>query len=196
MVKRRDAGSPAGNGGAWKHSPVVGVVLGVVIVACIGYIIYYFFGSAGSDSILPDNFPHSYLAVADNGNYDALLIKRGRRDTSTPFTENGKEYWGAYICRNPSCPGLKNNRPFIFAGVRVQVETPASGANAAPRGHDAMAAPMFCPKCKEMMDKDKDKNKNAGRAQYDITAVERYNTPEGVEILNKIREEYRKKNRG
>ncbi|MBP5232656.1 MAG: hypothetical protein J6333_04560 [Planctomycetes bacterium] len=191
MVKKRDAGHPTGNGGAWKNSPLVGIALGVVIIACLGYIVYYFFGSGGNDSILPDNFPHAYLAAQDDGNYDAVLIKRGRRDTPTPFTENGKEYWPAYVCHNPTCPGLKGDKHFIFAAVRPPQENPAP--NAAPAsGHEAMPAPIVCPQCKAAMEK----AKNANRSQYDMTAVERYQTNEGAEILNKIREEYRKNNRG
>lgn len=191
MVKKRDAGQPAGNGGAWKNSPLVGVALGAVIIACVGYIVYYFYGPARNDSILPANFPHAFLAAADDGNYDAILIKRGKREVPTPFTENGKEYWPAFVCVNPSCPGLKGGKPYIFAAVQAPSPEPApdaaTDANDAP-GPESTAASTVCPKCKEALEK----AKGANRPQFDMTAVERYNTPEGTEILNKIRDEYRK----
>lgn len=191
MVKKRDASQPKKGGGAWKNSPLVGVALGVVIIACLSYVGYCFYGPVNNDSALPENYPHAFLAEKDNGNYDAILVKRGRRDAPTPFTENGKEYWPAYICSNPDCPGRKNGKPYIFAAV-MRPPAEETAPPTAPDAPDAPTSTTVCPKCKEAMDK----AKGANRSRYDLTAVERYNTPEGLEIIKKIREDYHKNNPG
>lgn len=93
-----------------------------------------------SGSILPNDFPHAYLAEGDDGDYDAILVKRGNRATRTPFTENGKRYWEAYICDNEACPGRaankqkgKGDRPYIFAAKRP--DTPPPPARQRRGGH-------------------------------------------------------------
>lgn len=141
-------------------------------------------------SILPNNFPHAFLATEDDGDYDAILIKRGIRSTPTPFTENGKEYWEAYVCHNESCPGRaaikqqgKGDRPYIFAAKRPPVPATIDDEAAI-----AMTQ-VFCPKCQEAHDKAAPKEKDC----FDPTVVEHYMTEEAIKIIEKIREEYRRR---
>ena len=205
--------SKKGGGGdaAWKHSPLVGGALGVVILICIVLVIRTMTGGGGGGSILPDTFPHAYLAEEDNGNYDKILIKRGSRGVTTPFTENGKEYWEAYICHNESCPGRtggkdgqaagkdgkkkggKGGRPFIFAAKRPKLpDPPASGDGRPPAMQDMSMMHIYCPKCKAAYDKASPKKK----ASFDLFAVEHYQTEEAQKELEKIRNEYRKRSGG
>ena len=192
--------SVKGGDAAWKHSPLVGGALGVVILICLIMVISTLTGSGGGGSILPDDFPHAYLAEADNGNYEAVLIKRGKRSTPTPFTENGKEYWEAYVCHNASCPGRapgkkgKDGLPYIFAGKRPKLpDPPASGDGQGAPMPDMSMMQIFCPKCKAAYDKATSAKK---KAAIDLTAVEHYQTEEAQKMLEKIREEYRKRSGG
>ncbi|MBP5231949.1 MAG: hypothetical protein J6333_00920 [Planctomycetes bacterium] len=196
--KHKKVGS--GGDAAWKHSPIVGGALGVVILLCLIMVIRTLTGSGGGGSILPDTFPHAYLAEEDNGKYDAILIKRGSKSVPTPFTENGKEYWEAYICHNANCPGRaqgkkgKESPPYIFAGKRPKMpEPPANGENGqGPSMPDMSMMQIFCPKCKAAYDKASAKKK----ATFDLTAVEHYQTEEAQQELEKIRAEYRKRSGG
>lgn len=194
-----------GGGGdaAWKHSPIVGGALAVVIVICVIMIIRTMLGAGNTTSVLPDNFPHAYLAEEDNGNYDAILIKRGNKSFSTPFTENGKEYWEAYVCHNEACPGrtggkgkkgAQEGRPYIFAAKRPpQPEPPAESGDGQEPPMQEMAMPQIaCPKCKAAYDKASPKKK----AAFDLTACEHYQTEEAQQMLEKIRDEYHKRTGG
>lgn len=193
-----------GGGGdaAWKHSPLVGGALAVVILICVIMIVRTMFGVGGADSVLPDDFPHAYLAEEDNGNYDAILIKRGSKSIQAPFTENGKEYWDAYVCHNEACPGRgpakkgskEGGRPYIFAGKHAPMpEPPAEGGEGqeAPPPDMAMTQ-IVCPKCKAAYDKASPKKK----AAFDLTMVEHYQTEEALKKLQEIRDEFRKRSGG
>lgn len=145
-----------------------------------------------STSILPDDFPHAYLAEGDDGDYDAILVKRGNRATRTPFTENGKRYWEAYICDNEACPGRaankqkgKGDRPYIFAAKRPDTPPPPP----ANEEEAIMMIEVLCPQCKAAYDKAPATEKD----RFEPTMVEHYLTEEGMKILEKIREEYRRR---
>lgn len=193
--KKKKKGS--GGDAAWKHSPVVGILLVAVIGFCI-YRIIFDDGGIG-ESLIPDNFPHTYLAVEDNGKREAVIIKRGKKEVKTPFTENGKQYWEAYLCHNENCPGRPKTvgkkkkkkdadaevPPFIFAGARPEIKKKEGEENKEPE----YGIQTFCPKCKAAYAKASKKKKQ----EYDLGAIERYQTDEALKIIEQIRAEYRKR---
>jgi hypothetical protein len=178
----------AGDGGSWKNSPLVGMVLGIVIVVALISLIGSTF-SDGSDSLVPSNFPNTYLAEADDGNYGAVLIVRGREARAVPFTEGGKEYWEAYICRAEVCPGRKDGKDYIFAAKRVPLENPTPPPGDLPEGYTPQIEyqQIECPLCKEA----RATAKKSERENFQFNA-DRYQTEEGLKIIDEIREAYRK----
>lgn len=211
MAKKKKKSSKKGGDAAWKHSPVVGIVLVLLIVGCILYTLSAL-GGGGGGSLLPDNFPHAYLAAADDGKYEAVLVKPGKNETKVPFAENGKEYWQAFVCMNENCPGRQQaktasasktkkktkkegdapaGKPYIFAYVEKPMANPP--AESVPEGAEGeapvMLEPPQCPKCREAYKKASAKRK----VLYEMSSAERYYTPEGMKILDLIRDDLRKK---
>lgn len=181
MVKIHSQKAPQPEASAsWKKSPLLAIALTAVIAACGYYIYVACFANSGSN-LIPDNFPHTFIAVKDNGNPKAILIKRGQSEPAVPFTENEKEYWQAYICQNTECPGMKKGKKYVFAYV---VEAPRidekTGEILEP------PAPPVCPLCVKAAKKAHGKD----REKYENAMVERFQTPEGEKIFDDIRAKY------
>lgn len=178
----------------WKKSKLLAGVLFLVIIVCLYFMISNATSSGGSSTI-PSNFPRTYLAVEDAGNYGAVLEYRSSKPPELPIEKDGKKYYDAYICQNEKCPGRgADGKPYIFA-ILPPPPMPAPGPDgAAPQGAPEMMPGMpelFCPLCKKKYDSVKPKD----QAQYDPTHIERYQTEEAIQMINKIREEFMKKNK-
>jgi hypothetical protein len=179
-------------GGGWRNSPIVGIVLGIVILIAVISLIKSQVG--GGDSLIPANFPHTYLAEVDNGNYGALLIVRGQNSRPTPFTENGKEYWSAYICSAENCPGrAEDGKPYLFAGKLEKLPSQPM-PEGAPDGYipEDQYKQIECPLCRDAQDK----ARGSKKGDFQPYNVSYYQTEEGEKIIEKIREEYRKRATG
>lgn len=146
-----------------------------------------------SASRLPSDFPRTFIAEEDNGNYEAVLVERGDKTPNLPIVKDGKNYWEAYICMNEQCPGrakTPDKKPYVFASVVP--EMPPQSAN--PVGEPTMEYihfEVFCPLCKEWQ-------KNAPpqeKERIDPQNISRYMTPEAEAMINRLREEFRQKNR-
>lgn len=179
---------------AWKKSWLLAVVLLFVIAYCLHMMITNFKGNSGVG--LPDTFPRSFIALEDAGNYDALLIIRGSDSPVVPIEKNGKKYYEAYICNNENCPGRSktDGKPYIF-GI-VPPPPPPQYVEGTPPPQEAMPEfsygmlELYCPLCKEKFDSVKPKY----QARYEPYRIERYNTPEALEMIEKVRAEFMKKN--
>lgn len=187
-----------GGEATWKKSKLVAVVLIVVIVVSLLRMI----GSGtGNPSLLPDNFPRVFIAAENNGSYENLLVERGAKNPKIPIESDGKKFWDAYICLNEYCPGRKKTggRPYIFAGVMPEMPPISPEGPGAPGGPGTPPPDMgpgyfpeiVCPECKKMYDTVKPKQK----ALYEPMNIERYMTDEAKEIIVKIREEHKKRNK-
>lgn len=173
----------------WKKSKLLAVVLVLVIVWALYSIIS---GGDSGGSRLPKDFPRTFIAEQDNGNYEAVLIERGEKSPVMPIVKDGKQYWEAYICMNEHCPGrakTPDKKPYVFASVVP--EMPPQPAN--PEGEPPMEYIHFevaCPLCKDQQAKVQTQYK----VLFDPQNIARYTTPEAEEMINKMREEFRKKN--
>lgn len=190
-------GSKHGDMPDWKKSKALAALLMVVIGICLYMMLLG--GTSGSSTSIPDNFPRAYIAVEDAGNYEAILEVRGSKPPEVPVDKDGKKYYDAYVCLNEVCPGRAKTggKPYIFAILPPPMPAlgpdgnPVPGPDGAPGAMPGMQE-MYCPLCKQKFDSVKPKD----QAQYDPTHIERYQSQEAVEIINKIRDEYMKKNSG
>ncbi len=188
-------GSQHSNMPDWKKSKALAALLLVVIAICL-YMMLSGSSSSGGSTI-PENFPRAYLAVEDAGNYEALLEVRGSKPPELPIDRNGKKYYDAYICLNDACPGraTTGGKPYLFAIVPPPMPAMGPDGNPVP-GPDGAPGVMpgmqenFCPLCKKKFDSVKPKD----QAQYDPAHIDRYQSQEAIDIINKIRDEYMKKN--
>lgn len=197
MAKKRattKGHAPRSRGGAsdesgWKKSKLLAVVLVLVIVWALYSIIS---GGDSSSGRLPKDFPRTFIAEVDNGNYDAVLIERGDKSPVLPIVKDGKKYWEAYICMNEHCPGRANTpdkKPYVFASVVP--EMPPQPENPEEGGGEYFHFEVACPLCKEQQAKTAIQYK----ALFDPQNIARYTTPEAEEMINKMREEFRNRNK-
>lgn len=170
----------------------LGVICGIFIAALMGGVAWWFAetgfngftgsqnssggNDAGQDTTLtaqqiqaqiPADFPRTFIAIEDNGNYSAVLVKHGAKTPALPFTENSKTYWPALICLNAACPGRDpQGKDYIFAGVITNGKITG------------------CPLCAQAKEKAAEKDK----AAYNPENFSRYLLPQAQEILRGIRQ--------
>ncbi len=65
---------------------------------------------------IPEEFPHPWLGLSDAGHPDRIVIVLARSEPPAPHTQDGVELWPAWRCLDPSCPGNKGGKPYVFPG--------------------------------------------------------------------------------
>lgn len=111
---------------------------------------------------VPGDFPHAFLAPADDGLTESVKIWRGRVAPAT-LDVNGTTCFPAYACRNTDCPGRSGDRPYIFANTtKGSIPT--------------------CPKCVEAIAK----AAPADKGKFDPGNVGPFYTPEAAAIVSSI----------
>lgn len=136
-------------------------------------------------SRLPSDFPRTFIAEEDNGNYVAVLVERGDKSPVVPIVKDGKKYWEAYACMNEQCPGrakTPDKKPYVFASV-----VPEQTANQQGYFHFE----IVCPLCDEQQKKVPPQDKML----FDPQNIARYTTPEAEAMISRMREEFRRKSR-
>ena len=137
----------------------------VAAVACVAFATYQVYSMTHpiKNGHIPKDFPNSYIAPADNGHMDKVVVWRGR--LPPPMIEvDGIKRWEAYVCYSNTCPGAQGDVPYVFA-----------------HGYDPSANPGpsgLCPACV------------AGHAR-DSTKVKLYFNPEAQQRLVGVYESLR-----
>jgi hypothetical protein len=141
-------------------------VIGLLVLAAlaVAFALWQGLGTLGGsepNAHMPSDFPHAYLAPADNGMIDKVVVWRGRNPPEVVELE-GAERFPAFQCTARQCPGAKGGVPFVFAYGHD------------PRGKSG--ATTTCPACTA--------------AKRDAHEVSRYRTPEGeaarLKMLKKL----------
>lgn len=112
---------------------------------------------------LPADFPNAFIAPADNGKPDAIVVWRGR--VAPPMlNEDGIRRWPVWVCRNPTCAGATGGVPFVFA-----------------KGHDPEGPSdpsSACPACAKAFAEAK-----TDKGRFDPLRIEMWFTPEAEDQL-------------
>jgi len=104
-----------------------------VIVVCLVMsvvVLRYYLAPDVPNGHIPEDFPHPWLAKADAGHPERIVIVPARYEPPAPHTLNGVELWPAWRCLDPACPGRKDGVAYVFPG-----------------GQSAM-----CPRCPKRLD--------------------------------------------
>lgn len=141
------------------------LIAGAITSIACGWLAWWIWSAidgASPNGHLPRDFPHAFLAPADNGHADHVRVWRGRVPPEPPVEIDGVACWPAYVCASTECIYREQHgQPWIYA----HGHDPAAPADARPVGG--------CVPCHK-----------AGR---DPTAVQFHTTAEAERILEGIR---------
>lgn len=104
------AAAARGRFAVWQQILVI-----VICLATAGALTWRFTRPEILNGHIPEDFPHTWIAQADDGKADKVVIIRARNEPDQPYEKDGVKLFHAFACLNPKCPGRKNDQPFIFA---------------------------------------------------------------------------------
>ncbi len=178
-----------GNSPAWKKSKLVALILVGVIIAALVNMLMQLMGPDKNRSMLPDDFPHTFITPSDAGTDESkIIIERSSRQPKTPFkAENGEWAWPAYYCLNEACPGRgKDGKPYIFPAIDPMAQQIAEGKKPEEFSPD-MAPPLMelqCPMCQQAYVRVTD---NALKERYVPMNIDKYQTEEGRQMFEELK---------
>lgn len=146
---------------AAEQAKLMGIA--VLVIAAVGGLVWSVAGFVGEEpnDHIPNDFPHAFIAAADNGHPDRVVVVRARMAPTGAQEIDGHTRWPAWSCANPTCPGRVGDQLFIFA-----------------YGDPAQGAAAVCPRC------------SALGGDQDPTQIGAYMTPEAEAILAEVRARY------
>ncbi len=93
----------------------------VIIIVCLLGAILMLRHSLAPDipnGHIPTDFPHPWLARADAGHPERIVIVRARNEPPAPLNQDGVELWPAWRCLAEDCTGRKDGVPYVYPGVQ------------------------------------------------------------------------------
>lgn len=213
-VSSRGSRRGRSSGGAWKNSPILGVVLAVLIILALVSVARTLFGGSSGNEFILHNFPYQWISLdsadelqkgmdSEDG-FTATIIRYDNNNVPSdlPFERDGHWWWRAYQCNSDKCPWLAKNRgPYIFPGVASSVMAGrlAWAQEGYPRG-------ISNPETGEMPPEEEAKEKRyselnevsvecfqCAKAKLDAYNVGEYNDAEGTKMIEDLQARVLKK---
>lgn len=141
--------------------PVTIIALAFVIWRAVAQ-----FSDPPANGHLPADFPNAFIAPADNGKPEAIVVWRGRVAPAM-INDDGIRRWPVWVCRNPTCAGASGGTPFVFA-----------------KGHDpeGQSEPSnSCPACAKAFTEAK-----TDKGRFDPLRIEMWFTPEAQAMIDTV----------
>ena len=90
------------------------IAVGLLVVVAVTALAWSRGGFLGEseNAHIPDDFPHPFIAPADNGHPDRVVVVRARMAPFGPQDLDGARRFPAWRCDNPACDA---GDPFVFA---------------------------------------------------------------------------------
>jgi hypothetical protein len=145
---------------------VIWVAVAIISLVFVAWRASVQFADPPPNAHLPADFPNAFIAPADNGKPDAIVVWRGRVAPAM-INDDGIRRWPVWVCRNPACPGAAGDVPFVFA-----------------HGHDpeGLSEPTtVCPACAKALAEAK-----TDKSRFDPLRIEMWFTPEARAILDDV----------
>lgn len=91
------------------------ILLIIVCLGTAGTVVWRSLAPEVPNGHVPVDFPNTWLAPADDGHPERIVIIPGRTEPTPPYEQNGVKLFPAYECLNEKCPGRAGGKPFVYA---------------------------------------------------------------------------------